>query len=448
MKCAAFAVVVLWAATASAEAAPPLLKIDGPIPVTQADEPFRPDAARRPANLSSHGYVEEEYFVSGLVDGRPYKTSLLIRRPGGAARFSQVAVIETLHVQGNTPFWSIYRDRLMNDGHAWIMVASQRSALEAYVKGANAARYATLQIPEAGGEANPLLRNPQDAISQAILSQVGALVKSQAGDAQLAGMTAKYLIMAGLSQTGVTTLHYIQESHAKARMADGKAIYDGYFPGEAFVPGPISGGDAAVIHVVGEGDFPLFSALGPDAFHTREDSEAPHDRFREYQFPAGSHLPTRGVPDARMIIGKPLAPGESLSQFPSSLFYYAAFANLVDWVTKGIVPPKAPPIEMRNGEVVRDSFGNAKGGVRTPYVDVPTVRYIASAPTTEGENPARRMIGLEERLPPAQLHTLYQTREKYLRRFDREVDRLVRQRWLQAKDGETLKAEEANIPNF
>jgi hypothetical protein len=149
-----------------------------------------------------------------------------------------------------------------------------------------------------------------------------------------------------------------------------------------------------------------------------------------------------------MIVGKPLAPGESISQFPSSIFYYAAFANLVDWITKGTVPPKAPPIEMRNGEIVRDSFGNAKGGVRTPYVDLPTVRYIASAPTSGGDNPARRMIGLQEPLSPGQLQKLYQSREQYLKRFGREIDRLVRQRWLQAKDGETLKAEEAIIPEF
>jgi Alpha/beta hydrolase domain len=442
-----------WAMAASGEALPPspLATVTGPDPVTpQSGQPYRAEPSQRPSNLSSYGYVEDEYFVSGSIDGQPYTTSILVRKPSAPDNFSGVVVLETLHFQGNTPFWSIYRDRLMSDGHAWVMVTSQRSPLEMYVRKSNAARYASLQIPDAGGApANPLAGGPQDAISQAILTQVGALLKSNAGDTVLAGMAVKYLVMAGVSQTGVTTLHYIQESHAKARLANDRPIYDGYFPAEAFVSGPISGGDAAVIHVVGEGDFALFGALdAQNHFSTRADSDAPSDRFREYQFPAGSHVPTRGATDARMIIGAPLAPNEQLSLFPSNVFYYAAFANLVDWITKGIIPPRAPAIAVRNGEIERDAFGNAKGGVRTPYVDVPTVRYIASAPTPEGDNPARRMIGLQEPLSQQKLRNLYKSRENYLKRFDREIDHLVAQRWLQAKDGETLKADEAKIPLF
>jgi hypothetical protein len=448
----AAAMAAFCAVTAAAEAPPiPAATITGPIPVTaQLNEPFRADASRRPSNLSTYSYVEEEYFVAGSVDGQPYATSLLVRKPGAPAKFSGVVVVETLHFQGNTPFWSLYRDRLMSDGHAWVMVASQRQPLEVYVRKANAARYAALQIPDAGdAPANPLAAGPQDAISQAILSQVGALLKSDASNTPLAGLKIRCLIMAGVSQTGVTTLHYIQQSHAQARLANGKPIYDGYFPAEAFVSGQVSGGDAAVIHVVGEGDFALFGALGLNSnLASRANSDAPNDRFREYQYPAGSHLPSRGVPDARMITGTPLAPGEQLSQFPSYLFYYAAFAHLVDWVTRGMVPPKAPPIEVRNGEIVRDAVGNAKGGVRTPYVNVPTVRYIASAPTAQGDNPARRMIGLQEPLSQQKLRGLYKSRANYLQHFDRDVDRSVAERWLQLKDGETIKADEAKIPEF
>ena len=324
-----------WAvATFAADlAASPVATITSPIALTaQSDQPYRAEPAQRPSNLSSYGYVEEEYFVSGTVDGRPYTTSILLRKPGTPAKFSGLVVVEMLHYQGNTPFWSIYRERLMSDGHAWLMVASQRSPLEKYVRPSNAVRYTSLQIPEVGSaQSNPLVSGPQESISQAIVTQVGALLKSKPSDTSLVGKTIEHLIMAGVSQTGVATLHYIQESHAKARMANGKPIYDGYFPAEALVPEPISASDAAIIHAVGEGDFPLFVA--PDQrfnFPHRADSDAPLDRFREYEFPAGSHLPTRAVTDARMIIGKPLAPGEQLSQFPISAFYYAAFANLVD----------------------------------------------------------------------------------------------------------------------
>jgi hypothetical protein len=433
-------------------------KISGPIPVTaQSGEPFRGLNEQPVAGpglplpvLQPYGYVEEEYFISGTVDGKPYATSLLVRKPKNPAKFSGVVAVETLHAQGAIPFWGL-RNVLMSGTHGWAMVVSQRSALEAFNKKFNPARYASLQIPEApGASANPMAPNPQDAISQEIMSQAGALLKSNAGNGPFAGMKVKYLIMGGSSQTGMTTLRYIQQSHAKARLPNGKPIYDGYLPMEAFAMGPITGGDAAVIHVVGEGDFGLFRSFSHGTpFTIRDDADAPNDRFREYEFPAASHVPTRGIADPKVIfatLDNVMNPGEQLSQFPSPPFYNATLVNLIDWITQGVSPPKASPIEMANGEIVRDEYGNAKGGVRTPYVDLPTVRYIASAPAAEPANMARRMIGLQEAISTEKLQSLYKSRADYLMRFDGEIDRLVAQRWLSSKDGEQLKADEAKNP--
>ena len=101
---------------------------------------------------------------------------------------------------------------------------------------------------------------------------------------------------------------------------------------------------------------------------------------------------------------------------------------------------------MANGEIVRDEDGNAKGGVRTPYVDLPTVRYIASAPTDDPANMVRRMIGLQEAISAENLQRMYNSRAEYLTRFDQEIDRLVAQHWLLPKDGVQLKADEAKNP--
>jgi hypothetical protein len=454
-------IVCAWLAAVTPVMAAPTIaaKITGPVAVTaQSGEPFRGLNEQPVAGpglplpvLQPFGYIEEEYFVSGTVDGKPYTTSLLVRKPKDASKFTGVVAVETLHAQGAIPFWGL-RDVLMPVGHGWVMIGSQRSALETFIKKSNPSRYSTLDIPAAAGAmpANPMAPNPQDAISQDILSQVGALLKSNASNGPFVGMTVKTLIMGGSSQTGMTTLRYIQESHAKARLSDGKPIYDGYLPMEAFAAGPITGGDAAVIHVVGEGDFGLFRSFSRDmAFTIRSDSDAPNDRFREYEFPAASHVPTRGIADPKVIfatLSNVMNAGEHLSQFPSAPFYRATFVNLVNWITKGAVPPRAAPIETANGEIVRDEYGNAKGGVRTPYVDVPRVRYTASAPTEDPKNVVRRMIGLQESIPTDQLHRLYKSRADYLKRFDHEIDRLVSEHWLLAHDGEQLKIEEAQDP--
>ena len=67
----------------------PAATITGPIPVTaQSGEPFRGLNEQPVAGpglplpvLQPYGYVEEEYFVSGSVDGKPYATALLVRKP-------------------------------------------------------------------------------------------------------------------------------------------------------------------------------------------------------------------------------------------------------------------------------------------------------------------------------------------------------------------------------
>jgi hypothetical protein len=342
----------------------------------------------------------------------------------------------------------------MPGGHGWVLVASQRAALELQVKKSNPARYAPLQIPEASAgaaapDASPMSGGAQDMISQQIMTQVGALLKSSAKNGPFAGMKVKYLIMGGASQTGGTTLRFIQQSQAHARLPAGKPIYDGFFPMAAFVTGALSGGDAAVIHAVNEGDFELFRpVIHSPGFMRRGDSDAPKDRYREYEVVAASHVPTRGVLDPKTLIptlDKGVAQGELLSQFPSAPIFKMALIHLIVWVTKGVVPPHAPPINMVNGEIVRDEFGNAKGGVRSAYVDVPTVRFIASAPVTDG-NMARRMLGLQEPIAAERLRSLYKSRAEYLKRFNQSMNKMVSEHWLLAEDAMKLKEEQAKDP--
>ena len=440
---------IAWAALRSSHAQSVVeLTVTGPIPVTpQSGESYRgsneqpvPGPGLPPPDLDRYGYIQEEYFISGTVDGKPYSTSLLARKPKDRARFSGLVGVETIHAAGAIPFWGTGREVWAPGGHAWVGVASQRSALENQVKKFNPTRYAALQLPEAAssaGEANPTGGMTQDMISQAIMTQVGEFLKRNAGRGPLAGMPVKYLLMGGASQTGATTLSYIQQSHARARMPDGKPIYDGYLPAANFTIEPVSLSDAAIIHLVGEGDFELFSRITrAPGFKVRGDSDAANDRYREYEVVAASHVPSRGSTGG-------MKPGEMPSQFPSPPIYKGALINLIDWVTKGILPPKAPPIERMNGEIVRDKFGNAKGGVRSPYVDVPTVRYIASAPLADGDDRSRAQHGLQEPIPAETLRALYKTRAEYLKRFNQGIDRMVAGRWIVAADGEKLKEEEA-----
>ena len=93
-------------------------------------------------------------------------------------------------------------------------------------------------------------------------------------------------------------------------------------------------------------------------------------------------------------------------------------------------------------------FRSAKGGIRSPYVDVPTAHYIASAPDPDGKNRVRRMLGLQEPFPAEKLRQLYKTRDNYLKLFDTGIDKMVAAGWLLPEDAPKLKEDEAKTPPF
>jgi hypothetical protein len=59
----------------------------------------------------------------------------------------------------------------------------------------------------------------------------------------------------------------------------------------------------------------------------------------------------------------------------------SALSHLDRWVRTGRAPPKAPQLEVtpaaegKPATLVLDAEGNAKGGIRSPWVDVPTARH-------------------------------------------------------------------------
>ena len=89
------AAFLLCAGTAGAKT--PIPKVTGPLPVSAASYPFgAADHQLVPQDLSRHGYVEEEYLVSGKANvyswpasgpavvrtpDAPYTTRILVRRP-------------------------------------------------------------------------------------------------------------------------------------------------------------------------------------------------------------------------------------------------------------------------------------------------------------------------------------------------------------------------------
>jgi hypothetical protein len=132
------------------------------------------------------------------------------------------------------------------------------------------------------------------------------------------------------------------------------------------------------------------------------------------------------------------------SRFPSSIAFNAAWHNLVEWVRKGIPAPHAEPIRIEQGKPVLDQSGNVMGGVRSPFVDVPTSSWSG---TSTGESFCF-IAGNEKPLDPAQIRYLYPDHKTYERKVAADVDRLVKERWIMHADGEELigEAKRARVP--
>jgi hypothetical protein len=69
-----------------------------------------------------------------------------------------------------------------------------------------------------------------------------------------------------------------------------------------------------------------------------------------------------------------------LSHFPHGALTFMGLQHLADWVERGRIPPRAGYIEVDNDttdgtRVALDEFGNARGGVRSTYLDVPAFTF-------------------------------------------------------------------------
>jgi Alpha/beta hydrolase domain len=137
--------------------------------------------------------------------------------------------------------------------------------------------------------------------------------------------------------------------------------------------------------------------------------------------------------------------------YPFSNVANAAFADLTKWVDHGVPPPHAPRIDVTStGAIVRDGFGNALGGLRTPFVDVPTATYspidtVAHQTMFSG---VCILYGYNRPFSQSTLGSLYRSHGQYAARVVRESNRLVREGfWLRPDVREVIKqAAHADVP--
>jgi hypothetical protein len=189
----------------------------------------------------------------------------------------------------------------------------------------------------------------------------------------------------------------------------------------------------------------------------RPDSDAPADRFRHYEMAGAAHATPDELNFAAtsadiVKAGVPVPPMSCnegpRSRFPSRIFFDAILRNLDLWVRYGIRPPHADPIATQTTGTtttgVVDQFGNVVGGLRSPYLDVPTSTWFGNSTGAS----FCVIAGHEVPFDAARLQQLYPTHGAYVRAVIRDTARLVAGRYITGYDGLDLirEAAQADVP--
>ena len=112
----------------------------------------------------------------------------------------------------------------------------------------------------------------------------------------------------------------------------------------------------------------------------------------------------------------------------------AALLNAMDkWVRTGQPMPKAPRVGRQGNGVVRDGASrNMIGGVRPPWIMVPSATYLTEQETNCGLVYDTKLV-----LPADQLRQLYSSYRAYVKKFEAAKRTAIRQGYLLKADAES-----------
>lgn len=427
-------------------------------------------------DLATLDYGAEEFFVSGAARSyatgatADYTTRIVVVLPVDRARFNGTVIVEWLNVSGGIDapaVWSMAHREIARSGYAYVGVSAQQVGVE----GGTSLVGIDMSLKTQDPQRYSTLHHPGDEFSFDIFTQAGR----QIGGGAVDGLRPEILLGVGESQSAAFLSTYINVVDQQA------AVYDGFLVHSRFgTTAPLDGanlfeGHESTMQAVPFRTDPRVPVL---AFITETDLVGgfrvgyhavrlpDSDRLRTWEIPGAAHADNYTIIGSFMDSGcAPLADlaaayaptnelmGEKLSyniNFGPQHHYVlqAAVAHLNDWVRAGKPAPAAPPIALTGSEPVTpalDANGLATGGVRTPWVDVPTARLSGLAPD---ESPMSFIFGSGEPFDADALSRLYPGgKADYLERFTAALDKTIEEGFILAADrAEILELAAASFP--
>jgi hypothetical protein len=409
--------------------------------------------------LSSIGYTQSEYFLSGTASSyapvtplrsggewqvapastAPYTTRIVVDRPANAARFNGTVIVEWLNDTDGSDTaaqWTNGHDELVRDGFAWVGVSAQQVGVDA-LKQADPVRYAALS-------------HPGDSYSYDIFSQAGQAIRDDSAQI-LGGLTPRRLLATGGSQSAFRLTTYIDAVQPLVHEYNGFLVQSRGGSGAPLSQSPqASVPDPAVVYfrpdlgvpvldLETETDLfmPTFSAYpGSGAYLPAQQADSPV--FRLWEMAGTSHIDNylanlgagdtgNGATDVQAFnamlsppdtVGGAISCAQPLNTGEEHYVVDAAEYALNRWVTIGIPPARAPRLQVNAAGTgyVTDANGNVEGGIRTPAVQVP----VATLSSLDNTGPAPvaafvcSLVGTTTPFSAARLAALYPTHAQFV----------------------------------
>jgi hypothetical protein len=227
------------------------------------------------------------------------------------------------------------------------------------------------------------------------------------------------LYASGWSQTGMFWRAFLEHGlHAECRTDDGGPVVDAFFIGVAPAPADHPH-DAVLVNLLSEGE--VIGAGFGSAAGVARNTDSP--RYRGYEIPGTFHSwSNRSTqPDDGHAVH---------NDHPWYVLVHALFDAMDRWARDGVPMPDAPRIARDRSAadgIARDEVGNAAGGVRTPWTDVPAARYSPSCT-------CHPLTGMMEPIPVDALEVRYGSTAAYAARFTDAVGDLQRRGFLLPED--------------
>lgn len=395
-------------------------------------------------------YLAEEYFMSGnaVADGQsaPFVTRLVVIRPAYADHFNGTVLVEWLNVSGGTDApadWNYLHREIARSGYAYIGVSAQRAGIEGSAIGIPGAQ----PLKKADSARYGELHHPGDAWAYDIFSTAGRNMPKVLGK-----LKPKRVLAIGESQSAGFLTTYVNVIDPVAKIFDGFLLHS-RFRGAA----PLNGDYRVSVQALGEG-----KAIEPVLI--REDVSVPVLMFiteTDLMLPVVGYLPARQRETARIrtwevagtahadtytLLGGAIDTGNATAAQLASIFaaldalfgqklarpinaapqhHYvlqAALDALDRWVSTGKPPPPTPRLAV-NQTLTLYSNGNATGGIRTPWADVPIATHSGLGQSGGGFT---MLFGSTMMFDVATLRQLYPGgRDSYVRQFGAALDTAI-----------------------